>query len=160
VRYLFAGVVKGIGDYGNCVGIPNIGGEVYFDAAYEGNPLVNAMAIGLMKQEELIRGEAIRASATRSWPWARAPAGTASTAPRSQRGALGGDEASRPQVQVGDPFTEKLLLEASLELIRSGHIVGIQDMGAAGWPRRSSEMAARAGTAWTSTPRVPVRERA
>ncbi len=146
VRYLFAGVVKGIGDYGNCVGIPNIGGEVYFDEAYEGNPLVNAMAIGLMKKEQLIRGEA-------SGPGNPIIAVGARTGRDGIHGATFASaeleedaEASRPQVQVGDPFTEKLLLEACLELIRSGHIVGIQDMGAAGLASSSSEMAARAGT--------------
>ncbi|MGH7476923.1 MAG: phosphoribosylformylglycinamidine synthase subunit PurL, partial [Longimicrobiales bacterium] len=146
VRYLFAGVVKGIGDYGNCVGIPNLGGEVYFDEAYEGNPLVNAMAIGLLKTEELIRGEA-------SGPGNPIIAVGARTGRDGIHGATfasaeldAESEASRPQVQVGDPFTEKLLLEASLELIRSGHIVGIQDMGAAGLASSSTEMAARSGT--------------
>ncbi len=159
VRYLFAGVVKGIGDYGNCVGIPNIGGETWFDDAYEGNPLVNAMAIGLMRKEELIR-------ATASGPGNPILAVGARTGRDGIHGATFASEelseeteASRPQVQVGDPFTEKLLLEASLELIRSGHIVGIQDMGAAGLASASSEMAARAGTGVEiDTAKVPVRE--
>ena len=159
VRYLFAGVVKGVGDYGNCVGIPNLGGEVYFDDAYEGNPLVNAMAIGLMKTEELIL-------ATAEGPGNPILAVGARTGRDGIHGAtfasdeLSADsEASRPQVQVGDPFTEKLLLEASLELIRSGHIVGIQDMGAAGLASSSTEMAARAGTGVDiDTSKVPVRE--
>ena len=146
VRYLFAGVVKGIGDYGNCVGIPNLGGEVCFDDAYEGNPIVNAMAIGLMRKEDLIRGAA-------SGPGNPILAVGSRTGRDGIHGATFAseelseeNEAKRPQVQVGDPFTEKLLLEASLELIRSGHIVGIQDMGAAGLASSSSEMAARAGT--------------
>jgi phosphoribosylformylglycinamidine synthase subunit PurL len=159
VRYLFAGVVKGIGDYGNCVGVPNIGGEVYFDDAYEGNPLVNAMAIGLMKTDELIRGFA-------SGPGNPLMAVGAKTGRDGIHGATfaseeltAESEARRPQVQVGDPFTEKLLLEASLELIRSGHIVGIQDMGAAGLASSSTEMAARAGTGVDiDTALVPVRE--
>jgi phosphoribosylformylglycinamidine synthase subunit PurL len=159
VRYLFAGVVKGIGDYGNCVGIPNLGGDVYFDDAYEGNPIVNAMAIGLMKKEDLIRG-------TASGPGNPIIAVGARTGRDGIHGATFAseelseeNEAKRPQVQVGDPFTEKLLLEASLELIRSGHIVGIQDMGAAGLASSSSEMAARAGTGVDiDTSRVPVRE--
>jgi phosphoribosylformylglycinamidine synthase II len=159
VRYLFAGVVKGIGDYGNCVGIPNIGGETWFDEAYEGNPLVNAMAIGLMKTEELIRGYA-------SGPGNPILAVGARTGRDGIHGATFASEElteeteqSRPQVQVGDPFTEKLLLEASLELIRSGHIVGIQDMGAAGLASASSEMAARAGTGVDiDVAKVPVRE--
>lgn len=146
VRYLFSGAVQGAGDYGNCVGVPNIGGEVYFEEAYEGNPLVNVMAIGLMPKEHLIRGEA-------SGPGNPIIAVGARTGRDGIHGAtfasaeLGEEsEARRPQVQVGDPFTEKLLLEASLELIQSGHIVGIQDMGAAGLASSSSEMAARAGT--------------
>ncbi|MEJ2504018.1 MAG: phosphoribosylformylglycinamidine synthase subunit PurL, partial [Gemmatimonadota bacterium] len=159
VRYLFAGVVKGVGDYGNCVGIPNIGGEVLFDDAYEGNPLVNAMAIGLMKTDELIRGYA-------SGPGNPILAVGARTGRDGIHGATFASEElteeteqSRPQVQVGDPFTEKLLLEASLELIRSGHIVGIQDMGAAGLASASSEMAARAGTGVDiDVARMPVRE--
>jgi phosphoribosylformylglycinamidine synthase II len=159
VRYLFAGVVKGIGDYGNCVGIPNIGGETWFDEAYEGNPLVNAMAIGLMKTENLIR-------ATASGPGNPILAVGARTGRDGIHGATFASEelseeteASRPQVQVGDPFTEKLLLEASLELIRSGHIVGIQDMGAAGLASASSEMAARAGTGVDiDVARMPLRE--
>jgi phosphoribosylformylglycinamidine synthase subunit PurL len=159
VRYLFAGVVKGIGDYGNCVGIPNIGGETWFDEAYEGNPIVNAMAIGLMKKEELIR-------ATASGPGNPILAVGARTGRDGIHGATfaseeltAESEARRPQVQVGDPFTEKLLLEASLELIRSGHIVGIQDMGAAGLASASTEMAARAGTGVDiDVTKVPVRE--
>lgn len=159
VRYLVAGVVKGIGDYGNCVGIPTVGGEVYFDGAYEGNPLVNAMAVGLMKQEELIRGVAsgvgnpIMAVGSKTGRDGIHGA-TFASAELSEE-----SEAKRPMVQVGDPFTEKLLLEASLELIRSGHIVGIQDMGAAGLVSSSTEMAARGGTGVEiEITRVPVRE--
>jgi phosphoribosylformylglycinamidine synthase II len=146
VRYLFAGVVKGIGDYGNCVGIPNIGGEVYFDDAYEGNPLVNAMAIGLMRTDELIRGEASGVGNPIMAVGARTGRDGIHGATFASEELTEESDAKRPQVQVGDPFTEKLLLEASLELIRSGHIVGIQDMGAAGLASSSSEMAARAGT--------------
>ncbi|HEX6751693.1 MAG TPA: phosphoribosylformylglycinamidine synthase subunit PurL [Longimicrobium sp.] len=160
VRYLFAGCVKGIGDYGNCVGIPTVAGEVYFDGAYEGNPLVNAMCVGLMKHDDLIRGVA-------------AGVGNAIMAVGAKTGRDGihgatfasaelseESEAKRPQVQVGDPFTEKLLLEASLELIKSGHIVGIQDMGAAGLVSSSTEMAARGGTGVDiEITAVPVRER-
>src|SRR5688572_1297397 len=146
VRYLFAGVVKGVGDYGNCVGIPNIGGEVYFDDAYEGNPLVNAMAIGLMKTEELIRATAEGVGNPILAVGARTGRDGIHGATFASEELSEASEARRPQVQVGDPFTEKLLLEASLELIRSGHIVGIQDMGAAGLASSSTEMAARAGT--------------
>src|SRR5690606_14848396 len=159
VRYLLAGVVKGIGDYGNCVGIPTVGGEIYFDAAYEGNPLVNAMAIGLMKREELIKGIAegvgnpIMAVGSKTGRDGIHGATFASAELTEE------SEAKRPMVQVGDPFTEKLLLEASLELIRSGHIVGIQDMGAAGLVSSSTEMAARGGTGVDiEITRMPVRE--
>jgi phosphoribosylformylglycinamidine synthase II len=159
VRYLLAGVVRGIGDYGNCVGIPTVGGEVVFDAAYEGNPLVNAMAIGVMKREELIKGVAegvgnpIMAVGSKTGRDGIHGA-TFASAELSEE-----SEAKRPMVQVGDPFTEKLLLEASLELIRSGHIVGIQDMGAAGLVSSSTEMAARGGTGVDiEITLVPVRE--
>ncbi|HEY0808998.1 MAG TPA: AIR synthase related protein, partial [Longimicrobiales bacterium] len=146
VRYLFGGVVKGIGDYGNCVGIPNIGGEVYFDDAYEGNPLVNAMAIGLMHKEDLIRATASGVGNPILAVGARTGRDGIHGATFASEELSEATEAKRPQVQVGDPFTEKLLLEASLELIKSGHIVGIQDMGAAGLASSSTEMAARAET--------------
>jgi phosphoribosylformylglycinamidine synthase len=159
VRYLFAGVVRGIGDYGNCVGIPTVGGEVFFDGAYEGNPLVNAMAIGVMKREELITavaegvGNPIMAVGSKTGRDGIHGATFASVELSEE------SQAKRPMVQVGDPFTEKLLLEASLELIRSGHIVGIQDMGAAGLVSSSTEMAARGGTGVDiEISRVPVRE--
>lgn len=159
-RYLFRGVVKGVGDYGNCVGIPNIGGEVFFDRAYDGNPLVNAMALGLMKEEDLILGEASGVGNTLMAVGARTGRdGIHGATFASEELSEDSDEASRPQVQVGDPFTEKLLLEASLELIKSGHIVGIQDMGAAGLTSSASEMAGRAGSGVVlDTARVPVRE--
>ncbi|HEX6694950.1 MAG TPA: phosphoribosylformylglycinamidine synthase subunit PurL, partial [Longimicrobiales bacterium] len=159
VRYLFGGVVKGIGDYGNCVGIPNLGGEVYFDDAYEGNPLVNAMAIGLLKTEELIRGFASGVGNPIIAVGARTGRDGIHGATFASEELSEASDAKRPQVQVGDPFTEKLLLEASLELIRSGHIVGIQDMGAAGLVSSSSEMAARAGTGVDiDVMHMPVRE--
>ena len=159
VRWLFGGVVSGIGDYGNSVGIPNLGGEVYFDDAYEGNPLVNAMAIGLMKTEELIRGEATGVGNPILAVGARTGRDGIHGATFASEELSEENEAKRPQVQVGDPFTEKLLLEASLELIRSGHIVGIQDMGAAGLASSSTEMAARAGTGVDiDVALVPVRE--
>ena len=159
VRYLFAGVVAGIGDYGNCVGIPNIGGEVHFDEAYEGNPLVNAMAIGLLRTEHLIRGEAAGPGNPILAVGARTGRDGIHGATFASEELDEESESSRPQVQVGDPFTEKLLLEASLELIRSGHIVGIQDMGAAGLASSSTEMAARSGTGVDiDVALVPVRE--
>ncbi|RMH16279.1 MAG: phosphoribosylformylglycinamidine synthase subunit PurL [Gemmatimonadetes bacterium] len=159
VRYLFDGVVRGIGDYGNCVGIPNIGGEVQFDRGYEGNPLVNAMCLGLMRRDELIRAEAEGVGNPLMAVGARTGRDGIHGATFASEELSEDSEASRPQVQVGDPFTEKLLLEASLELIRSGHIVGIQDMGAAGLTSSATEMAGRSGTGVEiDTARVPVRE--
>src|SRR5690349_4092355 len=159
VRYLFAGVVKGIGDYGNCVGVPTVAGEVAFDEAYEGNPLVNAMCVGLLHEKDLIRavaqgvGNPIIAVGARTGRDGIHGASFAS-ADLSEE-----SEAKRPQVQVGDPFTEKLLLEASLELIQSGAIVAIQDMGAAGLTSSSAEMAARGDVGVTiDVTKMPVRE--
>ena len=160
VRYLFEGVVKGVGDYGNCVGIPSIGGEVSFDRGYEGNPIVNAMCLGLMRKEDLILGTAEGVGNSLMAVGARTGRdGIHGATFASEELSEDSDEASRPQVQVGDPFTEKLLLEASLELIKSGHIVGIQDMGAAGLTSSASEMAGRAGNGVEiDTAKVPVRE--
>ncbi len=160
VRYLFEGVVKGVGDYGNCVGIPCMGGEVAFDRGYEGNPIVNAMCLGLMRRDDLILGTAEGVGNTLMAVGARTGRdGIHGATFASEELSEDSDEASRPQVQVGDPFTEKLLLEASLELIKSGHIVGIQDMGAAGLTSSASEMAGRAGNGVEiDTSLVPVRE--
>jgi len=161
VRYLFGGVVKGIGDYGNCVGIPNIGGEVAFDRGYDGNPIVNAMCLGLMKQDELITASASGVGNTLMAVGARTGRdGIHGATFASEELSEDSDEASRPRVQVGDPFTEKLLLEASLELIASGAITGIQDMGAAGITSSASEMAGRAGNGVElEMASVPVREK-
>ncbi len=158
-RYLFAGIVKGVGEYGNCVGVPTLAGEVYFAPGYSGNPLVNAMCVGLLRETELIRARAqgvgnvliaVGASTGRDGIHGASFASEELTEASEQR---------RPQVQVGDPFTEKLLLEASLELIHGGLIVAIQDMGAAGLTSSSAEMAARGGVGVElDTSRVPVRE--
>src|SRR5688500_7181664 len=160
VRYLFRHVARGIGDYGNCVGVPTVGGEVIFDDVYRGNPLVNAMCVGVIRHEELT-------SATTGDP------GTAVYLLGSATGCDGihgasllasaeldeDTEESRPTVQVGDPFTEKLLLEATLEMIHEGVVLGIQDMGAAGLTSSSSEMAARGGNGiQIELDRVPRRE--
>jgi phosphoribosylformylglycinamidine synthase len=160
VRYLFEGVVRGVGDYGNCVGIPNVGGEVVFDRGYEGNPIVNAMCVGLMKTEDLITASASGVGNTLMAVGARTGRdGIHGATFASEELSEDSDESSRPQVQVGDPFTEKLLLEASLELIKSGAIVGIQDMGAAGITSSASEMAGRGGTGVAiDMALVPVRE--
>jgi phosphoribosylformylglycinamidine synthase subunit PurL len=160
VRYLFGGVVSGVGDYGNCMGIPNIGGEVVFDRGYEGNPIVNAMCLGLMKKEELITASASGEGNSLMTVGARTGRdGIHGATFASDELSEDADEASRPRVQVGDPFTEKLLLEASLELIASGAISGIQDMGAAGITSSASEMAGRGGSGVEiDMALVPVRE--
>lgn len=159
VRYLFAGVVKGIGDYGNCVGIPTVAGEVAFDASYEGNPLVNAMCVGLMKEHELIRAVAAGVGNPIIAVGARTGRDGIHGASFASEDLSHESDAKRPRVQVGDPFTEKLLLEASLELIRSGAIVAIQDMGAAGLTSSSAEMAARGDVGVTiDVTKMPVRE--
>lgn len=159
VRYLFDGVVRGIGDYGNSFGVPTVAGEVYFDRAYEGNPLVNAMSVGVVKV-----GETASAIAT----GVGNPVYIVGSA--TGRDGIHGatfasedlteeNEAKRPSVQVGDPFTEKLLLEATLEAIRSGVVVGIQDMGAAGITCSSCEMSAKGEAGMVlHLERVPVRE--
>ena len=145
VRYLLDGVVRGIGDYGNSFGVPVIAGEVYFDESYEGNPLVNAMSIGIVKAGET-------ASAIAKGIDNPVLIVGASTGRDGIHGATFASEeiseeseAKRPSVQVGDPFTEKLLLEASLEALQTGAVVGMQDMGAAGIACSSSEMTAKGG---------------
>ncbi len=144
-RYLFAGVVRGIGDYGNCVGIPTLGGEVDFGPGYAGNPLVNAMCVGLLKERDLIRARAHGVGNVLLCVGSRTGRDGIHGASFASEELTQASEQRRPQVQVGDPFTEKLLMEASLELIASGHIVAIQDMGAAGLTSSSAEMAARGG---------------
>src|SRR5205807_2606056 len=144
-RYLFAGVVRGVGDYGNCVGVPTVGGEVDFAASYSGNPLVNAMCVGLLREDALIRSAASGIGNVLMVVGSRTGRDGIHGASFASEELTQESESRRPQVQVGDPFTEKLLLEASLELIASGHIVAIQDMGAAGLTSSSAEMAARGG---------------
>jgi phosphoribosylformylglycinamidine synthase subunit PurL len=158
-RYLFAGVVRGIGDYGNCVGVPTLGGEVDFLPGYSGNPLVNAMCVGILRESELITASAHGVGNV------LLAVGSSTGRDGIHGASFASEELShesekrRPQVQVGDPFTEKLLLEASLELIASGHIVAIQDMGAAGLTSSSAEMAARGGVGVEiDLSRVPTRE--
>ena len=142
-RYLFSGVVKGIGDYGNSFGVPTVGGELYFESCYQENPLVNAMAVGIVKHGQW-------ASAVAKGPGNPVMIVGSSTGRDGIHGATFASEeiseesdARRPSVQVGDPFTEKLLLEATLEAISSGFVVGIQDMGAAGITCSTSEMSAK-----------------
>src|SRR5437660_2098510 len=159
VRYLFSGVVKGIGDYGNCVGVPTVAGEIVFDDSYETNPLVNAMCVGLMHEDDLIRAKAEGVGNPIIAVGARTGRDGIHGASFASEDLSEENEAKRPRVQVGDPFTEKLLLEASLELIRSGAIVAIQDMGAAGLTSSSAEMAARGDVGVTiDVTKMPTRE--
>ena len=165
-RHLVDGVVRGVGGYGNCVGVPTVGGELVFDPSYQGNPLVNVMAIGLLEDGMLMRasadgpgnlvvlygsatgrdgigGASVLASATfgDSDPSKRtSDRGPAGASPRSSVGS------KRPSVQIGDPFAEKLLIEATLELIANGLVVGVQDLGAAGITCATCETADRGGT--------------
>jgi len=160
VRYLLDGVVRGISDYGNSFGVPVVGGEVVFDEAYEGNPLVNAMSVGIVKVGET-------ASAIAKGIGNPVIIVGASTGRDGIHGATFASEeiseeseAKRPSVQVGDPFTEKLLLEASLEVLKTGAVVGMQDMGAAGIACSSSEMAAKGGEGMRlDLDKVPMREK-
>jgi phosphoribosylformylglycinamidine synthase len=146
-RRLFGGVVAGIAHYGNCFGIPTLAGEVYFDPSYEGNPLVNAFCLGVLRHEQIVRG---RASGVGNPVFYVGPAtgrdGLAGAAFASQDLTEESAEQQRGAVQVGDPFMEKLVCEACLELLATGAVAGIQDMGAAGLTCSTCETAARAGT--------------
>jgi phosphoribosylformylglycinamidine synthase len=146
-RRLFGGVVAGIAHYGNCFGIPTVAGEVYFDKSYEGNPLVNAFCLGVLRHEQIVRGQA---SGVGNPVFYVGPAtgrdGLAGAAFASQDLTEESAEQQRGAVQVGDPFMEKLVCEACLELLATGAVAGIQDMGAAGLTCSTCETAARAGT--------------
>jgi phosphoribosylformylglycinamidine synthase subunit PurL len=146
-RRLFSGVVAGIAHYGNCFGIPTIAGEVYFDQSYEGNPLVNAFCLGVLRHEQIARG---RASGIGNPVFYVGPAtgrdGLAGAAFASQDLTDESAQQQRGAVQVGDPFMEKLVCEACLELLATGAVEGIQDMGAAGLTCSTCETASRAGT--------------
>lgn len=139
-QYLVEGVVKGIGDYGNCFGVPTVAGEVYFDECYQGNPLVNAMAVGIVKTDKVC--SAIAKGKGNSVMIVGSSTGRDGIhgATFASEEISDASEEKRPSVQVGDPFTEKLLLEATLEIIKKDYVVGIQDMGAAGISCSTSEM--------------------
>ncbi len=158
-RFLFENIVKGIGDYGNCFGVPTVGGEVFFDDSYQGNPLVNAMAIGIVDAKKTASAVAkgagnpvmIVGSATGRDGIHGATFASEELSEKS--------ESKRPSVQVGDPFTEKLLLEATLEIIENDWIVGIQDMGAAGISCSTSEMSEKGKSGMRiDLSKVPLRE--
>ncbi|HKZ07747.1 MAG TPA: phosphoribosylformylglycinamidine synthase subunit PurL [Methylomirabilota bacterium] len=160
-RRLLQGVVSGISWYGNCFGVPNLGGEVGFAPEYAGNPLVNAMAVGLVPRDRIVRARAEGVGNPVFYVGAKTGRDGIHGATMASATFDEGAEERRPTVQVGDPFTEKLLLEACLEAMATGAVVGIQDMGAAGLACACSEMPARAGTGMeVDLDRVPQRERA
>jgi phosphoribosylformylglycinamidine synthase len=158
-RRVFEGVVAGIGGYGNSIGIPTIGGEIAFDARYAGNPLVNVLCLGIARTDEIVKGAAHGEGNPVFYVGAKTGrdgihGATMASAEFDERSAD-----KRPAVQVGDPFMEKLLMEACLEVMRTGAVVGIQDMGAAGLTCSTSEMSARGGTGMdVEITRVPQRE--
>ena len=145
-RRLFTGVVSGIAHYGNCVGIPTIGGEIYFDDSFDGNPLVNVFCLGVLRHEELARGTAEGAGNPVFYVGAETGRDGLAGAAFASRELTEQSREDRPAVQVGDPFKEKLLLEACLELIARDAVAGIQDMGAAGLTCSTCETASRGGS--------------
>src|SRR5206468_4183291 len=145
-RRLFTGVVSGIAHYGNCVGIPTIGGEIYFDESFEGNPLVNVFCLGVLRHEQLARGTAEGAGNPVFYVGAETGRDGLAGAAFASRELTEQSREDRPAVQVGDPFKEKLLLEACLELLARGAVAGIQDMGAAGLTCSTCETASRSGS--------------
>ena len=143
VRYLVEGVVSGISHYGNCIGIPTVAGETFFDASFNGNPLVNAMCVGLIENGQIMKGIAAGLDNPLMYVGARTGRDGIHGATFASEELSDASESKRPAVQVGDPFMEKLLLEACLELMQTDAVVGIQDMGAAGLTSSACEMAAR-----------------
>ncbi|RME18901.1 MAG: phosphoribosylformylglycinamidine synthase subunit PurL, partial [Candidatus Zixiibacteriota bacterium] len=159
VRYLVDGVVRGIGDYGNSFGVPTVAGEVFFDDAYTANPLVNAMAVGLVRTDKMARAVAKGAGNPIMIVGSKTGRDGIHGATFASEEISDASESKRPSVQIGDPFTEKLLLEATLEIIDKDLIVGIQDMGAAGLTCSSSEMSASGKSGIViDIEKVPVRE--
>jgi phosphoribosylformylglycinamidine synthase subunit PurL len=145
VRYLFKEIVAGIAGYGNCIGIPTVGGEIQFEPSYDGNPLVNAMCVGLINHKDIKKGQAHGAGNTVMYVGAKTGRDGIHGATFASEELSEQSDEKRSAVQVGDPFMEKLLLEACLELVHYDSLVGIQDMGAAGLISSSSEMASKAG---------------
>ena len=145
-RRLFTGVVSGIAHYGNCVGIPTIGGEIYFDESFDGNPLVNVFCLGVLRHDQLARGTAEGAGNPVFYVGAETGRDGLAGAAFASRELTEQSREDRPAVQVGDPFKEKLLLEACLELIARDAVAGIQDMGAAGLTCSTCETASRGGS--------------
>ncbi len=159
MKYLVDGVVRGIAGYGNCIGIPTVGGETSFHASYNGNILVNVFALGVARAEKIFKGTASGVGNPVIYVGSKTGRDGIHGATMASAEFDEASEEKRPTVQVGDPFTEKLLLEACLEVMDTDAIVGIQDMGAAGLTSSSFEMAGRAGTGVRmNLDRVPVRE--
>jgi phosphoribosylformylglycinamidine synthase subunit PurL len=153
------GVVSGVASYGNCFGVPNLGGEVKFEPCYSGNPLVNAFALGLVRRDQIFYGRASGEGNPVIYVGSKTGRDGIHGATMASEEFSEGSEAKRPNVQVGDPFLEKLLLEACLEAMQTGAIIGIQDMGAAGLTCSTCEMGARGGTGVEiELDRVPQRE--
>ena len=153
------GVVSGVASYGNCFGVPNLGGEVKFEPCYSGNPLVNAFALGLVRRDQIFYGRASGEGNPVIYVGSKTGRDGIHGATMASEEFSEGSEAKRPNVQVGDPFLEKLLLEACLEAMQTGAIVGIQDMGAAGLTCSTCEMGGRGGTGVEiELDRVPQRE--
>jgi phosphoribosylformylglycinamidine synthase subunit PurL len=159
-RRLLEGVVAGIGHYGNCVGVATVGGEVVFDPSYAGNPLVNALTVGFMPADRLLTGRAEQAGDLAVLMGAKTGRdGIGGASVLASASFEEGDDAKRPNVQVGDPFQEKLLIEACLELVERGLLRGLQDLGAAGISCAVAEVAARAGMGMeVDLDAVPLRE--
>lgn len=146
VKYLFEEVVAGIAGYGNCIGVPTVGGEVQFDPCYEANPLVNAMCVGLIDHKDIQKGQAKGIGNTVMYVGASTGRDGIHGATFASEELSDSSDEKRPAVQVGDPFMEKLLLEACLEVVKCDALIGIQDMGAAGLTSSSAEMASKAGS--------------
>jgi phosphoribosylformylglycinamidine synthase subunit PurL len=158
-RRLFGGVVAGISHYGNCVGVPTVGGEIYFDPAYSGNPLVNVMALGLMETEAIVKSGASGIGNPVLYVGSTTGRDGMGGASFASAELSDESEADRPAVQVGDPFLEKSLIEACLEAFKTGAVVAAQDMGAAGITCSTSEMAAKGGVGVNfDLDKIPVRE--
>src|SRR5450432_632258 len=156
---VFEGAVSGVASYGNCFGVPNLGGEVKFEPCYSGNPLVNAFALGLVRRDQIFYGRASGEGNPVIYVGSKTGRDGIHGATMASEEFSEGSEAKRPNVQVGDPFLEKLLLEACLEAMQTGAIIGIQDMGAAGLTCSSCEMGARGGVGLEiEMDRVPQRE--
>jgi len=158
-RFLLEGVVKGISDYGNAVGVPTVGGEIAFDASYRDNPLVNVMCIGLVSVKKIARARADGVGNPVLYVGSSTGRDGLGGASFASREITEGSNADRPAVQIGDPFAEKCLIEATLAALATGDVVGIQDMGAAGLTCSSCEMPAKAGTGLEiDVAKVPRRE--